>query len=417
MNLSYYKWPVFIAILLFPALSLALHNAGNVCLFLLLMFSIIAAAFRYKPMQISFGKLLKDYWQLHLAMVSLVIAVFLNQFSTGQFAVKYYDTAFRIALFTPVLWIILAVPLNYLKKIQWAFIVGVFAALAKAYLLTDGGMIRPFNMGFLATIPFSGIALLFGAIAIVSIGWTEHSAKLVIGLKILAGLAGVYVTILSQTRGSWIAIPVFITGIFVFAKNVRLRYRVTVLVLVLIFLVAAGTFSGVVQSRLADAKSDIALYVDRENADTSLGVRLQLWRASWELFKANPAFGVGRENFNDGLEALSARTIISPTATSFSHSHNEILFNMAILGTFGLLGILSIYFVPAYYFVRELGHPDRELRTAAAMGLTVCLGFFIFGLTDMMFFWNVAGGIYSMSVATFFACVIKRKEELQRIAS
>ncbi|PUA20279.1 O-antigen ligase [Glaciimonas sp. PCH181] len=417
MNLSYYTWPVFIAIMLFPAFSLGLHNAGNICFFLVLIFSLIAGISRYKPMQMRFAQLLREYWQLHLAMASLVIAVFLNQLATGQFAVKYYDTALRIALFSPVLWIVLAIPLNYLKKMQWAFILGVVGALAKTYLITKGGSVRPLNIGFLATIPFSGMALLFSAIVVVSIGWTEPRNKWVIGLKVFAGLLGVYVTVLTQTRGSWIAIPFFIIGIFISAKSVRLRHRLTILIFTLALIGVVATFSTVVQTRFAEAKSDISLYVNKGNEDTSIGLRLQLWDASLQLFKEHPIFGVGRANFDTGLEDLATRKLISVETASYSHSHNEILFNMAILGMFGLLGILSIYFVPAYYFARELNHPDRELRTSAGMGLTVCLGFLILGLTDMMFFWNVTGGIYSMSVATFFACVIKRKKELERIAS
>lgn len=410
---SYFKWPVFIAVVMFPALSISLHNAGNACLFSLLMMSIVAVVCRYKPMGTRFSQLLKDYWPLHLSMTSLAIAVLLNQFSTGKFAIKYYDTAFRIALFTPVFWMVLGLPLNYLKKIQWAFVVGVAIATVKIYVVTVGGIERPGNIGFLATIPFSDMALLFGVIALISIGWNERHEKLAIALKVLACSASVYVTLLSQTRGSWIAIPVFAVTAFMLLMNIRLRYRLVMLVSALIVLGAVFTFSDVVQTRLDAAKTDMASYVAQENADTSLGIRLQLWRASWELFKEHPISGVGRADFRSSLEEVSARNIISPLATSFSHSHNEILFNMAILGVFGLLAILSIYFVPGYYFARNVRHPDRMVRTAAGMGLTLCLGFFVFGFTDMMFFWSVLGGVYSMSVATFLACIIKRKTELK----
>jgi O-antigen ligase len=410
---SYFKWPVFLAIVLFPALSISLHNVGNACLFLLLILAIVAGACRYKPMNTKFTQLLKEYWPLHLAMASLIIAVLLNQVFTAKFAVKYYDTALRIGLFAPVLWIMLALPLNYLKKIQWAFMLGAVLAVIKIYLFTTGGAIRPPNIGFLATIPFSDMALLFGVIAVISIGWNNFDEKPAMLLKVVACGAGIYVTILSQTRGSWLAIPVFALTALMLLRNIRIRYRLAILIVTLVALGTVFTCSDVVKTRIAAAKSDMTQYADQENADTSLGVRLQLWRASWELFKENPVVGVGRENFSDGLESLSARNVITPMATSFSHSHNEILFNMAILGSFGLLAILSIYLVPGYYFARELRHTDSIVRTAAGMGLVLCLGFFVFGLTDMMFFWSVLGGVYSMSVAAFFACIIKRKKELK----
>ncbi|MQR00168.1 O-antigen ligase family protein [Glaciimonas soli] len=418
---SYFKWPVFIAIMCFPALSISLHNAGNACLFFLFILALIAAICRYKPMGVGFTTLLKDYWPLHLAMISAVIAVLLNQASTGRFSIKYYDTAFRIALFIPIFWVVLDVPLAWLKKIQWAFVAGTILALIKIFWFTQGGESRPANIGFMPTIPFSDMGLMFGVIALLTIGWNERHEKLKMALKILACCAGVYITILSLTRGSWIAIPVFMVIIFAVTNGFKIKHKLIVLIAIAVALSGVFVFNKNIQTRFVAAKSDMTLYAEQENAndslqknvDTSLGFRLQLWHASWELFKTNPVFGVGRDNFSSGLDALAERKIITPDAAAFPHSHNEILFNMAILGIFGLLATLSIYFVPAYYFFREMRHPDRQIRIAAASGLVICLGFFMFGLTDMMFFWNVTGGIYSMSIAAFLACIIKRKKELE----
>lgn len=414
---SYIKWLVIVIIALFPALSLVLHNAGNACLYLLLVCSIVALVCRYKPMETSFSQLFKEYWPLHLAMASLFCAVLINQVVTGDFEIKQYDRALRLAVFAPVFWVVLSAPLRYLKNVQWAFVIGVFVAVIKAYVLTEGGIGRFGNIGFLSTIAFSNIALLLGAMALLSFGWNDRREKIIFALKVLACCVGVYITFLAKTRGSWIAIPFYLVFAFMFFDNVHVRHKLAVSVLSLALLAGIFTFSSGVQSRLGDVRSDIALYVSGQDVDTSVGIRLQLWNASLILFKEHPIVGIGRENYSSGVEDLASRKIVSPAAAAFAHSHNEILFNMAILGIFGLLASVSIYCVPAYYFMREIRNSDEDIRTAAALGLVLCMGFFIYGLTDLMFFWTVLGGFYSMSVATFLACIIKRKKELERTES
>ena len=363
-------------------------------------------------MEINFSHLLKQYWPLHLAMASLFVAVFINQLVTREFQISQYDRALRLAVFAPVFWVVLSIPLRYLKNSQWAFVIGVFAAAIKAYVVSSGGIERFGNIGFLSTIAFSNIALLLGTMALISFGWNAKNQKMIFSIKVLACCAGLYATYLAQTRGSWLAIPFFLIIAFMFFKNIHIRQKLIIAGLSLTLLAGVLAFSQTVQSRLADARSDVVLYVDGKNADTSVGTRLQLWNAAILLFKEHPIVGVGRENYSNGIDDLVARKIVTPAAAEFAHSHNEILFNMAILGIFGLLASVAIYCVPFYYFVREVHHQDEDIRTAAALGLLLSVGFFIYGLTDLMFFWTVLGGFYTMSVATFLACIIKRKKEL-----
>ncbi|MDP5007446.1 MAG: O-antigen ligase family protein, partial [Glaciimonas sp.] len=125
------------------------------------------------------------------------------------------------------------------------------------------------------------------------------------------------------TRGSWIAISPFFIFVFMFFGNIRIRHKLMVAILSLVVLASIFTFSSAVQTRWVEAKSDVSLFFSGENADTSSGIRLQLWKASWILFKESPIVGIGRENFANGLDRLVERKMISPLAASLAHSHNE----------------------------------------------------------------------------------------------
>ncbi|HJV53515.1 MAG TPA: hypothetical protein VJ652_18760, partial [Noviherbaspirillum sp.] len=67
-------------------MTIVLHDAGNACLLLLLLCSLITALGHTRPAGYRFSHILKKYWPLHLAMGSWLLAVLLNQLSRGEFS-------------------------------------------------------------------------------------------------------------------------------------------------------------------------------------------------------------------------------------------------------------------------------------------------------------------------------------------
>lgn len=411
--MHYLKWVAIAALVPCPAILLTLPRGGNAGFYLLLLCSLIGIASRFKPMGKSFLQAAREYWPLNLAMAGLVCAIFLNHLSTGNFVIKTYDMPSRLALFALLFWILLLLSDKELKSIQWGLIAGAMVGAVALYIGTFAGAQRPDAILSTPLIPFGAMTFLMGILAVFSIGWNAPGEKMLIALKLLAGCAGVYASYVSQTRGSWIAAPVLIVIGFSALKKIRLRHQLTALALAIVLLSSLYAFSSMVQTRVSAAQLDIRHYIDGDNLDTSIGIRFQLWKGAWLLFKENPFFGVGPERFTDALQSLASRHVITPKAATVHHAHNEILFNMATLGIFGMLAILMLYFVPVFYFGREMRNSDREVRTVASMGLALSLGFFVFGLTEVMFFyWTVSYAFYSVLLAAFFAHLVRRKAVL-----
>jgi len=415
MNLRYLKWALIAALILSPSALLVLPRGGNAGFYVLVLCSLVGLACRFKAMDKSFWALMLEYWPINLGMAGLVGAIFLNHLSTGHFVTKTYDMPSRLALFPLVFWILLLLSNKQLKNIQWGLMAGALAGVVALYIDTVSGTVRPGGVLSTPMIPFGNMVFLMGALSLFSIGWNTSSEKMLIALKLVAGCAGLYAAYLSQTRGTWIAIPLLIVIGLAAQKRVRLRDQSIVLASVIALLSAVYVFSGMVQDRVASAQQDLSQYAGGENLDTSIGIRLQLWKAAWLLFREHPFFGVGLERFTGALQELAARHVITPVAATFYHAHNEILFGMATLGVFGMAAILILYFVPAFYFAREIRHPDTEVRTVASMGLALNLGFFVFGLTDVMiFYWPVSQTFYCVLLPVLFAHLVKCKAALNR---
>ncbi|KXS31072.1 MAG: putative O-antigen polymerase [Candidatus Gallionella acididurans] len=159
-----------------------------------------------------------------------------------------------------------------------------------------------------------------------------------------------------------------------------------------------------IRHRLWMIYSDLALF-SGGNADTSIGIRLQLWEAAFHLIAQNPVFGVGADGFRGAMDGLSASGFITPLAAGFGKGevHNEILAHTVRFGIFGLASILAVYFVPFVIFLRAARSKIHQQNVAAMMGMCVTLGFFVFGLTVETFDLKMTAAFYSLTVAVLLA--------------
>jgi O-antigen ligase len=71
----------------------------------------------------------------------------------------------------------------------------------------------------------------------------------------------------------------------------------------------------------------------------------------------------------------------------------------------GGLGLVLLYIAPGWVFARRLrlGVTDRPSRLFAGAGLMICVGFAVFGLTEMMFRDMRTASFYATWIAFFLA--------------
>ena len=409
--MRYLKHFVFAAAAAFYGLALVLDRSANVFYTLLALAAVIGIACRYRPAAITFVALVREYWMLSLAMAMPLLVVLMNQLATGHFSGRDYDAQSRLALFAPVLWILLCLPFSWLKRLQWAIAGGALLALVKMYILSEGGTVR-YGTDFIPIIICAHMGLLLGIFAVFSTGWNHAAEKPQVIFKIVALCAGLYMAYLSASRGVWATIFVYAFIATVMLKHVRRSYKVAAAAIFVAGVLIASQMGGVLKQRMEVVATDLQQYAAGTDLDTSLGLRLQLWKGSWILFKEHPVFGVGITRYTQALEELEQRKIITPFAATLPHSHNEMLFMMVRLGALGALALLAVYFVPLAHFIRRCRDEDVEVRCAAAMGIALVSGFIVLGLVDVIFLWWECYPFYALGVAYCMACIIKRRQEL-----
>jgi O-antigen ligase len=303
------------------------------------------------------------------------------------------------------------ISIRTLSLVQYAFPLGAIAAFA-AVMMKNPHVSTYASTSFMNHIHLGDLALLLGFLSLFSVNWIRKDHPVVKLLKILGLIAGSYVSVVSSARGGWIAIPVFVFVYIHFGFSGKLFNKV-LMAMLSIGLVAllAYIFIEPIHHRLWMIYSDLSSF-SSGHENTSIGVRLQLWNAAIHLIAQNPVFGVGAAGFANAMDGLSATGMITPIAAGLGKGevHNEILAHTVRFGIFGLASILAVYFVPFAIFLRAARSRIHQQNIAAIMGMSVTLGFFVFGLTVETFDLKMTAAFYSMTVAILLATATHNKQ-------
>ena len=411
-----FDWIVFGLLFLTSSLMLIGRKVGNLSFYSLTLIALVCLVLRTNHCGTHFIDFVRRFWKLHLAMAGLFIAVLLNQLISQDFAARSLDYPSRMAFFVLLVWASLICSAKMFHWLQWSYVLGAILATIKMYIITDGGTSRAQYVDFMPIIEFADLTLLMGFFSVLSIKYqtgTVLAQRIGAAVKILAGIGTLYAAFLSETRGTWLGIPFLcaITAMVLFDRF-EFKKKITVMLLGVILLTGLFALSPRVQKRIVAVEHEITVYSTDNLSDTSVGTRLGLWKTSMILFAEHPFIGVGKENFQSTLQRLGREGKISPVIARQIHSHNEILYSMVILGTFGFIGLMALYIVPLMFFARKLRHHDQELRAVAGMGVILCVGYMIFGLTDVMLMWGVSNNFYAVFTAILFSHIYQRERFL-----
>jgi O-antigen ligase len=388
---------------LLPITMLTELRGGSDNFWALLAFSLAACILRAGGIPASLQSL-RPYRMLTLALLVMPLTVAMASLWSHHLLEQDTERAVRVFVGTLViLAACLYIRIQWLRQSIWGFMAGVLGGTGTLVWASWPHLTRP-HMDQYTTVGYSNLLLLVTILVLFSLGWrlsrfkrTEQLLKIAV---VAIGLLGV---IIADTRSSWVAIPFFIVvGLILIRKSVN-AWRL-ILTGIVATAIAIGAFfanpSLPARANLA-VKEFVECRTINHLADTSICIRIQLWRASWYMFKANPLLAnAGSAGFEEKLKQLQKQGVVSElTSKEFGEPHNDLFFALANYGLMGLIAFLLMYSVPALIFAMRLSaRLPQETRVAAAMGLAVCAGFVAFGLTEAMF--------RSMRMLSFYAVLI-----------
>ena len=352
----------------------------------------------------------QKYGLLLISYSVLFLATAASSLYHGTWAGANSEGAIRLFL---GLWILLLalihIDMQRLRHTTWGVYATCLVSTVVLIWLIINVEARPLTPGVILT-TYSSIMLLLGAISVYSLKWPlTPSPRMENAVKILAAGVAFVGFLAAQTRTGLLALPIFfLLGIVLF---VDIKKPAKVLAWSLVsaaLLIATVAYNDALRGRIVDGIHEVqACHGKNSTQYSSMCIRLQLWRTAVDAGTSHPWVGLGSgSEFIRYMEevavpkGLAAQVVVDEY---FGEPHSDLMSMFAAFGFPGVLGLLLIYLAPCTYFVPRLfnAKASAQARAAAAMGLAVCLGFLLFGLTETMFRRMSTIGFYTAMVALF----------------
>jgi O-antigen ligase len=375
-----FNWLATLALFLAPTLVLIVRGGSGYCYFVLLALSLGAIIVqRHEPDLLA--PLVRYRW-FTIAMLAFPCAIIVQQVYGGYYLPRQFEPMSRFLFVLPIFVILCRLPSVQLRALGWGCAAGSILAggwAATSVFQTGLTDTLRFSNTYTNPIPFGDTALLLAFLSIFTLGWDGRRNIAAIIIKTLGLLAGGYASYLSGTRGGWLAVPIFVVllglqyGWFTHWKRIVLAASTIVVVCV------ALMSTSLVEHRMTDATSDI-VQLKQGKDDTSVGLRLQLWKASWLIYTEHPVFGVGKGHLERSLDELASRGVATKEIVN-ERAHSDFFSTIAEMGTIGLACLLLVYIGWSVELWRM--HRSRDAATAAAShaGLALALSTVVYGLT------------------------------------
>ncbi|MFY0640139.1 MAG: O-antigen ligase family protein, partial [Bermanella sp.] len=234
-----------------------------------------------------------------------------------------------------------------------AFGLGLLSFFQYWYMKTQGGYVFTFGNSMAQSWlrPSGGVnPMRYAAISLIFMGFAINAAVFVrnksISLKCLLALAVVgsaVACMLTQVRGAWLAL-IAMLAVYILVL-VYMGHKKLLLGFLVVCVVCVGVFSqqSQVQQRLDRTEQSFQRYLDGDS-HTSLGARLDMFKAAWILIQERPIFGHGLSSYSDkATEIRLATPGMNREVGMWNNPHNEILQVMVEKGVIGLTTFIAIF--------------------------------------------------------------------------
>ena len=298
------------------------------------------------------------------------------------------------------------------RMLWWGVIGGALAALPfVAWQRLALGIERP--GGLINAITFGDLALLLALLSVTAAIDMREEARNA-RLAALGALAGLAASLLTGSRGGWVALAV---AALLFMRHARLLggLRVRVLLAAGAAVVLAAWFvpaSGM-QGRFDEGVNDVRTWFEDGTVFTRVGTRLELWKGASMLIAEHPLLGMDFAACRERMAGLAREGRIDPVVLTLPHLHNDGLQELATGGVVGFASWAAILVAPLLFFLHALRAGVARAQSAPALaGVLVVTSYVSFGLSEVIF-WSMKGSLfYALMVFVLMGFCLNAKDKI-----
>ena len=353
------------------------------------------------------------FWiQLLLLMFTLpLFSVMLSSALRGEWIWANFDSASRFFIAAPIFYVV------FRKKIrpthQWQYLIPIgliLTLISTAFLPGYYGVINLFDSSRLAIyfvdpLTLGYLSLTLGMLSFFGINMYSKDRWFVIILKIIGAAVGFYISLKTQSRTGWLAIPLALfLLLWLHGPKNKILSTFIALIISVVLTISIYQASPTVQNRVHDALVDLKNYkLYQVNSESSIGERISFVRMGFHYYKLSPLYGWGLQGYmvhaNDPelVVFASESTRASPGRGSLFHS--EFTTNAVAYGLLGIIYTLLIFFAPLTLCIYQWARGVNP--RLCAFGIVYLLCEIVSSLSTEIFGLKFAASFH----AVFLACL------------
>ena len=418
-------WFVVLAIFMFPVTFLTVRHGVHFSLFALLLMA-INQSWRVKIKNIQFNDP-RDFLIL-LTFSGLFFSVLLSQIFRGAIDFSAFDGPSRILIAGLVFLLLKQLNVAYIKVLSVAIPTGLICIFCELKMNPSVYWDNRFATYFVDPNTLGAQSFALGIVSFLMIGLGRSDSKILLLLQVLGGALGLYISIGSGSRGAWLTLP-FILFLMLYlrvgdislaeqSKKSQMRIQTMVIFISILAALFIGLLcSEMLSSRIINGYFDIHNWVGGSNLEGSAGVRLSIWKFSFQFANERLLFGYGEEkNMMQVLQGSPLNSLANQTAIktmALAGPHSDILSKLLATGIFGLIAYLCLLFVPLYFFWIHRNELNASKKLASRIGLYYIVGIFIAGLSNEQLSLKYLCTFYGLMIATLLAQVLHQPSNRQ----
>ena len=303
------------------------------------------------------------FWiQLLLLMFTLpLFSVMLSSALRGEWIWANFDSASRFFIAAPIFYVVFRNKIRPTHQWQYLIPIGLILTLiSTAFLPGYYGVINLFDSSRLAIyfvdpLTLGYLSLTLGMLSFFGINMYSKDRWFVIILKIIGAAVGFYISLKTQSRTGWLAIPLALfLLLWLHGPKNKILSTFIALIISVVLTISIYQASPTVQNRVHDALVDLKNYkLYQVNSESSIGERISFVRMGFHYYKLSPLYGWGLQGYmvhaNDPelVVFASESTRASPGRGSLFHS--EFTTNAVAYGLLGIIYTMLIFFAPLTY--------------------------------------------------------------------
>ena len=380
-------------LILLPVFFLSIKHSTNLILFSLTITSLVFLNEIHRAK--AFVKFTTKTYLIAISIfVTPILAIAISQALRQEFFPNNWDSPLRLFLCLPIF---LAISQGCLSGknprtiseiwLCWSFPIAIFITLISRIYYPSKSWDSYSTTYFVDPLSFCSYTMLFSILSIIGLIYFHKKISVFnIFFSLIAIMVGFYLSITSGARTGWLSFPLIIIMIY-YATRAEFNIKKTSS-LILVILMIIGVFfhynNGLQNKLLRGYEEFLGYRLNELNEDTSIGMRLSIYRMGIQYFFERPWYGWGDLSWIYSIDRAEFIQYASEFARqSPKHGfHNEIITNSVRSGIWGLISSICLFAGVFYLTIKGMFIKiSLEHRALSFALLVVIVHLFFAGLT------------------------------------